>query len=71
VLSILAANGIDGHTLTEALRLILSAQVGDVSGAGVPGGVIQISSPVGAPVRIAAEVDGRGNRTIISRNAAP
>lgn len=56
-----------GYSLREALRLILAAVAGKVSGAGTA--TITIRSATDGSNRIVATVDSNGNRTAVTLNA--
>lgn len=54
----------NGLSVKQALRLILAASAGKLSGAG--GGTITLRNPGDTRSRIVATVDGTGNRTAIT-----
>ena len=57
-----------GITLREALRIVLAANAGKLSGA--TGGTITIRNPGDTVSRIVATVDGNGNRTAVTLDAS-
>lgn len=60
------ANGVDALTLREAMRLMVAALAGKVSGA--PSGPIIIRDTSDTKNRITATVDANGNRTAVTKD---
>lgn len=63
VAAIFAGGDVDGYTLEESLKLILSACVGVLAGAG--SNSITIEAADGSKTRITATVDSSGNRSVV------
>ncbi len=57
-----------GYTLRQALRLILAAEAGKVSGAG--GTTVTIRDVTDSKNRIVATVDANGNRTAVTKDVS-
>jgi hypothetical protein len=65
--AVLAAGDIDGYSLESALKLVLAALSGELSGAGTT--TILIRAADDSKVRITATVDGSGNRSALTLDA--
>lgn len=65
---VLAAGDVDGYSLEEAQKLILSASAGVLAGAAT--NTITIQAADGSKTRITASVDADGNRTSVIKDAA-
>jgi len=66
---VLAAGDIDGFTLEESQRLILSANTGVLEGADTT--IVTIKAADGSKARLTATVDASGNRTTVVKDATP
>ena len=67
VLDIFAGGDVDGYTLDESLRLLLSTQVGKASGMSTTTALIRAADD--SKTRITATVDSNGNRTALTLDA--
>jgi hypothetical protein len=63
-----AVDDVDGYSLEEAMKLILAALAGKISGA--PTGPILIRAADDSKVRVTASVTTAGNRTSVTLDAA-
>ena len=66
--AVLAAGDADGYSLEEAVKLLLAASVGVLSGAAT--NTIIIKAADGSKTRLTATVDVDGNRSVVSKDAA-
>jgi len=66
--AILASGDADGFTIEEALKLLLSASTGVLSGAET--NTVVIKAADGSKTRLTATVDANGNRSVVVRDAA-
>ena len=64
---ILASGDIDGYSIEEAMKLILSSLVGTLSGASTTS--ITIDAADGSKTRLTATVDADGNRIAVTKDA--
>jgi len=60
---------VDGYDMTEAMRLLLAVNAGELSGGGTTTNIIRAADD--SKPRITATVDKLGNRTVLTLDATP